>query len=71
MYIVETNQQVDEQVAALPTEALARFAEVQALLEIAPWSGASLMPSNPAANMLSLPFGRHGEGLAIYLVLEG
>ncbi|MFG3437694.1 hypothetical protein ACGF0J_10670 [Nonomuraea sp. NPDC047897] len=38
------------------------------LLETAPWTGRSSNPSNPDANMLTMPFGE--RGLITYLVLE-
>jgi hypothetical protein len=58
----------EEQIAALPAEALHPLAELFTLLETAPWSGVSFNPANPKANMLTHAFGE--RGLATYLVLE-
>ncbi|MFI5953110.1 hypothetical protein [Cryptosporangium sp. NPDC051539] len=41
MYAVETDAETVEQVTALPTSALPSYAELMALLEVAPWSGES------------------------------
>lgn len=57
-----------DQIDALPDEALGYLAELFTLLETAPWTGRSANPSNPDANMLTMPFGE--RGLITYLVLE-
>jgi len=41
LYTVETDEQAQQQVAALPPEALSAYAEVRALLEVNPWAGES------------------------------
>ena len=38
-YTVTTDDQSQQQVEALPAEALVPFAEARAVLEVAPWSG--------------------------------
>jgi hypothetical protein len=70
VYALETDAEVIDQIAALPTSALPSYAELMALLEVAPWSGESYNRQRPDANMRSHPFGTSGEGLAIYLILE-
>ncbi|MGH3318815.1 MAG: hypothetical protein ACRDN9_01325 [Streptosporangiaceae bacterium] len=70
MYSVETDQDALDQVTALPTKALAPYAKLIALLEVAPWSGDAYNRQRPEANMRAHPFGEHDQGLAIYLVLE-
>jgi hypothetical protein len=40
LYTVTTDNQSQQQIDALPVEALAPFAEARAMLEIAPWNGA-------------------------------
>ena len=70
MYRLELLPEVEEQIAALPTEALASFAEVGVMLELAPWSGDPLNREHPERNMRSVPFGSHGQGLLVYLILE-
>ncbi len=70
MYLVDTDDDVDEQIAALPAAALPSFAELMAMLEISPWSGASYDRERPDANMRTHHFGAGNEGFVVYLVLE-
>lgn len=70
MYLVEQTDEVDEQVAALPHEALGSYAELRLLLELQPWSGDSLNRNNPNGEVRSHPFGPYSEGLAIYVILD-
>jgi len=70
VYSVETVADAQDEIAALPAGALASFAELMALLEVAPWSGDAYNRRRPDANMRAHPFGIHDEGLAIYLILE-
>ncbi len=69
MYSVESEQQALEQVAALPAEALI-YAELMTLLETAPCGGESYDRQRPDANMRTLAFGKHDQGLVIYLILD-
>jgi glycerate kinase len=57
-------------IGGLPASALALFAEVLSLLEIAPWSGQAYNRRRPDGNMRAVPFGRNGEGIVVYLILE-
>ena len=68
MYRLIMTPEVEEQVSALPDEALGPFAELVTLLEVSPWSGQPFGRSNPRGNMLTLAFG--DGGLAVYFVLE-
>ena len=68
MYRVTSEHQVLEQVAALPLEALASYAELLVLLETVPWNGDPLHKDNPAGAVRTHAFG-HG-GLVTYLILE-
>jgi hypothetical protein len=70
VYSVETDAEVLPQIEALPAGALAAYAEVMTLLEVAPWSGDAYNRMRPEANMRSMPFGEHGAGLVTYLVVE-
>lgn len=70
MYRVETDERAQEQVEALPAEALAYYAELRTVLELNPYSGVPLSKDNPEGGMFTLTFGPHGEGLAYYLVLN-
>jgi len=69
MYRVVTDELVQQQIDALPTEALAFVAELRTLLEVQPWSGKPLHPKNPDG-VQTISFGTHGAGLAYYLILE-
>ena len=68
MYVLSLDPVAEEQIKAVPQEALRPLAELFTLLETAPWSGEPFNPANPA--------GQHAHaclrrlGLATYLVLE-
>lgn len=68
MYRLSLDPIVEDQVKAVPQEALRPLAELFALLETAPWSGEPFNTSNPRGNMLTHAFGE--LGLATYLVME-
>ena len=70
MHSVETDVEALDEVSALPAHALASYAELITLLEMAPWSGDPYNLQRPEANMRTHTFGADAEGLAIYLVLE-
>ena len=68
MYRLSLDPIVEDQINAVPQEALRPLAELFALLETAPWSGEPFNPANPRGNMLTHAFGE--SGLATYLVLD-
>jgi hypothetical protein len=70
VYRILTDDEVMEQVAALPVELFPYYAQVLDLLELSPWTGEPYHPGKPAAPMRRLPFGPGGRGEVIYLVLE-
>ncbi len=70
MYSVETDTAALDQVAELPAEALALYAELLTLLEVAPWSGDAYNRARPDTSMRACTFGHRDQGLVIYLVLE-
>ncbi len=70
MYEVTTDEQSQQQINALPADALAPFAEARAALELAPWNGALYHKHQPDSPMRALTFGPHGEGDIVYLILE-
>jgi len=70
LYTVTTDHQSQQQVDALPVEALAPFAEARAILEIAPWNGAPYHKSKPDSPMRALTFGPAGQGDIVYLILD-
>ena len=70
MYTLRSSDQVDDQIAHLPRAAVAAFAEVRAVLEVAPWSGESINDANPSAPVRSWTFGPDGRGVIYYLIQE-
>lgn len=68
MYQLSLDPVAEDQIKAVPQEALRPLAELFTLLETAPWSGEPFNPANPRGNMLTHAFGE--LGLATYLVLE-
>ena len=70
MYTVTTDEQSQQQIEALPVEALASFAEARAVLEVAPWSGVPYHKKAPESPMRALTFGSAGEGDIVYLILD-
>lgn len=55
VYAVLTDEQTEQQIAALPTTALAALAEARCLLEIHPWSGDPIQKDNPNGPVRILP----------------
>ncbi|MEO6086677.1 MAG: hypothetical protein ABIQ18_26545 [Umezawaea sp.] len=70
MYEVTTDNESEQQVAALPPDALAAFAEARATLELAPWNGTAYNSAKPESPMRALTFGPEGQGDIVYLILE-
>ncbi|WP_182909622.1 hypothetical protein [Microbispora sp. H13382] len=70
MYTVGISKQVDEQIAALPAEALAAFHEATVFLQVAPWNGNPFMGERPDAPMRTQTFGDGGRGMVTYLIIE-
>jgi len=70
LYRVTTDDQSQQQVYALPAEALAPFAEARATLEVAPWNGAPYHKHKPDSPMRALTFGPTGQGDVVYLILD-
>jgi hypothetical protein len=70
LYTVTTDNQSQQQIEALPAEALALFAEACAVLEVAPWSGVPYNKRKPGSPMRALTFGPDGQGDVVYLILD-
>lgn len=70
MYEVTTDERSQQQIDALPAEALVPFAEARTTLELAPWNGKPYHRHRPESTMRALSFGPHDEGDIVYLVLE-
>jgi hypothetical protein len=68
VYRLSLDPVAEDQIVAIPQEALGPVAELFTLLETAPWSGEPFNPANARSNMLTHAFGE--LGLATYLVLE-
>lgn len=68
MYRLILDPIAEEQITAIPEEALGPLAELCTLLETAPWSGQPFNPANPRANMLTHTFGE--RGLTTYVVMD-
>jgi hypothetical protein len=69
VYTVETDGQAQQQVDALPAEALTAYAELRVLLETSPWSGAPYRRENPGGGLRVRTFD-NGRGLVVYLILD-
>ena len=59
MYLVKLPDEVREQLAALPSKALAAFAEAMVVLEVAPWGGDPYNRERPDGNIRTVAFGKH------------
>lgn len=70
MYSVEWEEHALSHAAELPADAFPFYAELVTLLEVAPWTGDPYDRQRPDTNMRTLAFGRHGDGLLIYLILD-
>lgn len=70
MYRVITYPDVQDQIDALPIDALRSYAEVLTVLELAPGNGRPYNAEYPDRPMRELVFGPHGQGTVTYLILE-
>lgn len=71
MYVVRSSDQLDEQIAQLPHDAAARFAELRAALELDPWSGNPYIRTKSDSAMRTRTFAAaSGDGFVVYVVLE-
>ena len=71
MYRVVTDDEVDQQVEALPDELLPYYLQVLDLLELTPWHSEPYNEARPDASMRTLVFGPRGRtAQAIFLILE-
>ncbi|MEV5411458.1 hypothetical protein AB0K60_21795 [Thermopolyspora sp. NPDC052614] len=70
MYTVDKGKQVDEQIAALPAEALPAFHEVTVFLQVAPWNGHPFIRERPDSPIRTRTFGTGGVGMVTYLIVE-
>ena len=68
MYGVDADPYLQQQIDALPSAALASFAEVRTLLEIAPWSGDPINDAHPHEPVRVASFGHDRQGLVTYIL---
>ncbi|MRH93208.1 hypothetical protein GFY24_38310 [Nocardia sp. SYP-A9097] len=68
MYSVDTTGEAQDQIDALPYEALLSFAEAFTVLEVVPWNGRPINPAKPDGAVRVLDFAR--LGLITYLIVE-
>jgi len=66
VYRVETDDQAQAQVDALPAAALTCYAELRTALEVSPWSGEPINGNNPDGPVRTLVFGPEHEGMVTY-----
>lgn len=66
--IVKPDPVAQDQIAALPADAMRYLAEALDLIEMDPWAGGPQRPGDPDGNMRTMSFGE--RGLVTYLVLE-
>lgn len=70
MYRIDTDDQAQHQVDALPHDALAFYAELRTTLEVSPWSGEPVNDQNPDGPVRTMIFGADHQGMATYLILD-
>jgi hypothetical protein len=70
VYSYEILPEARDQVDGLPSVALIYYAELITFVELTPWGAPPYRADNPDGNMRKIVFGRAGEGIAVYLVLE-
>ena len=70
MYRIRTYHEAQEQVAALPDEALEAYTQALGVLELVPWNGLPHNEDNPKGALRQLLFGADGQGCVIYLILD-
>ena len=70
MYRVVTDDEIADQLDALPPRALAAFAELRVLLEVDPWAGGPVNPDNPDGSVRTMSFGMDPGGVVACLILD-
>lgn len=70
MYRIVVYPGAQDQIAALPDEALRGYAEVASVLETTPWNGPPHHRSNPDGAVRRWHFGPETAGQVVYLIVE-
>ncbi len=68
MHRVETYPEARDQIAVLPDDALAGYAEALGVMALIPWNGEPINKDNSTGSVRTLPFG--AAGMVTYLILE-
>jgi len=71
LYEIRTDRPAQDQIAALPDEALEPYAQVLGVLELIPWHGRPHNEENPKGAVRHLLFGARNRGIVVYLILDG
>ncbi|WP_300010607.1 hypothetical protein [Pseudonocardia sp.] len=69
-YRIVPDESIFAQVAALPVEALAAYAQVLDVLEVAPWNGEPQHLANSDGAVRRWLFGPDEAGQVLYLIVE-
>jgi len=70
VYQLIADEDVLQQLAALPVEALDAYAELLTVLELTPWNGQPQHEDNPDGAVRRWAFGPGLAGHVVYLILE-
>lgn len=70
MYRIVPDDEIFEQIAALPTAALSAYFEVLDVLQLTPWNGEPQNSKNPGGEVRRWHFGPGLAGQVVYLILE-
>lgn len=68
MYRIVVYPEAQEQIAALPDEALDSYAEVAGVIELSPWAGPPQHEGNPDGAVRHWRFGAAGQ--VVYLIVQ-
>lgn len=70
MYRIVPDPAVMHQVAQLPDDALAVYAELLTVLQLTPWNGPPQHADNPSGEVRRWNFGAGQAGQVVYVILE-
>jgi hypothetical protein len=70
VYQIVVYPDVQEQIAALPDDAIEAYVQVQDVLELTPWNGRPQNTDNPGGAVRRWAFGPGLAGQVVYLILE-
>ena len=70
MYQIRTYDEAQDQIVALPQEALKDYFDILDVLKLVPWNGGPYNEQNPDGSMRVWIFGPGAYGIITYLILE-